>query len=312
MYQLAAVLLDGPTVVVSPLLALQEDQTTRLETYGRQTVARRVSSAETRRERGAGAHRRGGGTGRVPLPGARAAGQRRGAGGGDGHAPDAGGGRRGPLRVVVGPRLPARLPAARRTAGRSRPRADHRAHGDRGAARPRPTSSSSCACTTRRWCWATWRGRTSRSRCTGSIEESDQQRRGDRGGNGHRGIRASSTSGTRKAAEGYAERTVRSGACWRRRITPVCGCRSARRSRNDFMAGRLEVMVATSRSGWASTRPTCATSSTPGCRNRPTTTTSRSVGPAGTASRRWACCSSGPRISAWLGSSPSACRRPRR
>ena len=50
-YQLAAVLLAGPTVVVSPLLALQEDQTNRLETYGRRTVARRVSSAETKRER---------------------------------------------------------------------------------------------------------------------------------------------------------------------------------------------------------------------------------------------------------------------
>jgi len=50
-YQLPAVLLDGPTLVVSPLLALQEDQTARLEEYGHQTGARRVSSAETKRER---------------------------------------------------------------------------------------------------------------------------------------------------------------------------------------------------------------------------------------------------------------------
>ncbi len=50
-YQLPAVLMEGPTLVVSPLLALQEDQTTRLEEYGRQTVARRVSSAETKKER---------------------------------------------------------------------------------------------------------------------------------------------------------------------------------------------------------------------------------------------------------------------
>ncbi len=50
-YQLPAVLIDGPTVVVSPLLALQEDQATRLEEYGRRTVARRVSSAETKKER---------------------------------------------------------------------------------------------------------------------------------------------------------------------------------------------------------------------------------------------------------------------
>ena len=50
-YQLPAVLIDGPTLVVSPLLALQEDQTSRLVEYGRQTVARRVSSAETKKER---------------------------------------------------------------------------------------------------------------------------------------------------------------------------------------------------------------------------------------------------------------------
>jgi ATP-dependent DNA helicase RecQ len=50
-YQLPAVLIDGPTLVLSPLLALQEDQTTRLEEYGQRTVARRVSSAETKKER---------------------------------------------------------------------------------------------------------------------------------------------------------------------------------------------------------------------------------------------------------------------
>jgi len=50
-YQLPAVLLDGPTVVVSPLLALQEDQATRLELRGERTAARRISSAETKRER---------------------------------------------------------------------------------------------------------------------------------------------------------------------------------------------------------------------------------------------------------------------
>ncbi len=50
-YQLAAVLLDGPTVVVSPLLALQQDQTDHLAAYGGRTRARRISSAETPRQR---------------------------------------------------------------------------------------------------------------------------------------------------------------------------------------------------------------------------------------------------------------------
>jgi ATP-dependent DNA helicase RecQ len=50
-YQLAAVLLDGPTLVVSPLLALQQDQTDHLAAYGGRTRARRVSSAETPKQR---------------------------------------------------------------------------------------------------------------------------------------------------------------------------------------------------------------------------------------------------------------------
>ena len=50
-YQLPAVLLQRPTLVISPLLALQADQATRLADRGVQTTARRVSSAETPRQR---------------------------------------------------------------------------------------------------------------------------------------------------------------------------------------------------------------------------------------------------------------------
>ncbi|SEP64441.1 RecQ family ATP-dependent DNA helicase [Microlunatus flavus] len=50
-YQLAAVLIDGPTLVVSPLLALQQDQAEHLEAYGDRTRARRISSAETPKQR---------------------------------------------------------------------------------------------------------------------------------------------------------------------------------------------------------------------------------------------------------------------
>jgi ATP-dependent DNA helicase RecQ len=46
-YQLPAVLLDGPTVVISPLLALQRDQIDNLLETGERTRAVRVSSAET-------------------------------------------------------------------------------------------------------------------------------------------------------------------------------------------------------------------------------------------------------------------------
>jgi len=50
-YQLPGVLLDGLTVVVSPLLALQQDQLTQLNAGHRRAAAVRVSSAETDKQR---------------------------------------------------------------------------------------------------------------------------------------------------------------------------------------------------------------------------------------------------------------------
>lgn len=50
-YQLAALLIDGPTLVVSPLLALQQDQIERIGQSGAEVHAVRISSAEGVRER---------------------------------------------------------------------------------------------------------------------------------------------------------------------------------------------------------------------------------------------------------------------
>lgn len=46
-YQLGGLLLDGPTIVVSPLLALQQDQIESIESSGAGVRAGRISSAET-------------------------------------------------------------------------------------------------------------------------------------------------------------------------------------------------------------------------------------------------------------------------
>ena len=50
-YQLAGILIDGCTVVVSPLLALQQDQVSSLEDGGEQARAARISSAESESQR---------------------------------------------------------------------------------------------------------------------------------------------------------------------------------------------------------------------------------------------------------------------
>ncbi|MGY2703207.1 RecQ family ATP-dependent DNA helicase [Nocardioides sp. HB32] len=46
-YQLAGLLIDGPTIVISPLLALQQDQIAKLEAAGARVRAGRISSAES-------------------------------------------------------------------------------------------------------------------------------------------------------------------------------------------------------------------------------------------------------------------------
>ena len=50
-YQASALLIDGPTIVVSPLLALQRDQVAALEGAGEEAAAVRISSAETEHQR---------------------------------------------------------------------------------------------------------------------------------------------------------------------------------------------------------------------------------------------------------------------
>ena len=51
-YQLAGFLIDGPTVVVSPLIALQQDQMEAMEDKGGDAEAATLNSTLSERERG--------------------------------------------------------------------------------------------------------------------------------------------------------------------------------------------------------------------------------------------------------------------
>ena len=135
-YQIAGLLTEGATVVVSPLIALQRDQVDDLA----ERAAGRSGAAQLQ-PAGVGARPRAGRAGRerarVPVPGARAARQRGGPGRAVRRAAVAARDRRGALHLRVGPRLPARVPAGRRGRRGARPPADPRPDRDGGPARAR-------------------------------------------------------------------------------------------------------------------------------------------------------------------------------
>ena len=142
-YQVPALVRPGTGVVISPLIALMQDQVSALAALGvRAAFLNSTQTAAERREVEAGVRRR---RPRPAVPGARTA-----VGPLHAHAPGTRPGRpvrdrRGPLRLVLGPRLPARLPAAgdprgalaRRPPGRAdRDRDPGHRRGDRHPARP--------------------------------------------------------------------------------------------------------------------------------------------------------------------------------
>ncbi len=130
-YELAGLLRGGPTVVVSPLIALQDDQLAHLQAAGLSATV--LNSAQSAGARAAALVEACGpdefvflspeqlanDETREALRRARAGAVRR---------------RRGAPRQPVGAGLPARLPAARRAGRRARRGRADRAHRDRGAA----------------------------------------------------------------------------------------------------------------------------------------------------------------------------------
>ena len=129
-YQIAGLLLDGPTLVVSPLIALQRDQVERLA-EARRRRGRSPRGRESEREEALEDARRTDWSSSSCRPSSSptrrcSRGARRRA--------VADRGRRGALHLAVGPRLPAGVPAPRRGRRGAGPPDRAGAHRDRGAA----------------------------------------------------------------------------------------------------------------------------------------------------------------------------------
>ena len=252
-YQLAGLALPGPTVVVSPLIALQHDQVAALRRPASHDAVA-VNSAAGRRD--------------VPRPPG-------GAGVGEARVrsssspeqlarPDvldrlrelravAAGGRRGALRLALGPRLPARTTCAsarrsRRWATRPSPRS------------PRPPrrrcarrSSSGCGCATRSCSSRASTGPTCTSRCERAARRRRQARAGAAARRRRRPSRACSTPPPGATPSGTP-------TSWPPRPDAAAyhaGLRAGEREdvHERFLAGELDVVAATSAFGMGIDKP---------------------------------------------------------
>ena len=200
-------------------------------------------------------------------------------------------GRRGALRLPVGPRLPARLLPPRRCRALARRAGDHGLDRDghaAGGGRHRRAARA-----------ARSRARVDRLRPPEPLVR--RRRLRDQGGRPPRDLRRA--EGARRPARdrlrGHArgERPAVAAAVvrswgWRRSpTTRVCRARSAPPRSGASWPARPRSWWPPTRSGWASTRPTCARSATRASRARSRPTTRRPAARAATASLRAACCS---------------------
>ncbi len=284
-YQLPALLLDGVTVVVSPLIALMKDQIDFLARAGRRGRAPRLEPRRPTSCATSSARLRAGTLKLLYVAPERFNNERflaqlaR-------RADRALRRRRGALHLGVGPQLPARLPEARRARARARRRARARARPRR---RRRPWSADICA-----GFGIDERGRGRHRLLPPEPDAADDAGRG--GGARRAAARARCASGRPGSTIVYVtlQRTARAGRrrCWRRGGLPArayhAGMERRGARRRAGLVGGVGPRRSSSRrsrSAWASTRPTCATSTTTTCRRASRATRRRSAAPAATGSR---------------------------
>ncbi len=271
----------GPTVIVSPLLALMRNQIAAAERAGIRAVTINSTNLEEweddpRGDRGRRGRRAAGEPGaaqqpRFPRRGAAPAGR-------DLRAAR---GRRGALHLRLGPRLPSRLPAdpdpARRAARRHPGARDHRDRQRAGDQRRRRAAGQR-----RRWCCA---ARSTASRCSSACVRL-QDRRATPGLAGRPPRRAARLRHRlhphRRRDPGGRRLPARPRACRRRLLRPDRGHRTARR-RGGSPRGRVKALVATQRAGHGLRQPTSASWSMSVPRRPRSPTTSRSAAPAAAA-----------------------------
>ena len=306
-YQLPALLLDGVTLVVSPLIALMKDQ---IDFLGR--ARHRRCAARLEPQRGRGARRRRAHARRhaqAPVRRAGAVQQRalpRPAGG---DADRALRGRRGALHLRVGPQLPARLPEARGAGARARRRAragpdrDGHAHRCRDIRAGFGIADADSVVTgfyRPNLTLLTTPGRGCRAR----------RRSSSRGCASARPAPAIVYVTLQRTAEEVARLLAEAGLPAR---AYHAGMSRRGAGRRPGLVGRRRTATSWSRrspSAWASTRPTCATSTTTTCRRAWRPTRRRSAARAATASRARASCSRAPTTCRRSRTSPTATRRP--
>ena len=283
-YQAASALLDGTVLVVSPLISLMRDQVEKAREVLR--VARLDSTLE-RGEAGDVLQRALARRDRPAVRRPRAPRQRAVPGGARPRPRAAAGHRRGPLHQRLGPRLPPGLPAPAAAPGGSRRSAGAGADRHRAAGRPgrHPGHPRRAGRRRRQHRRAPPEPRAAR-RGAGRPRAAPDRARCAR----TRLPRPSSTRCARPTPCGWRPCSTRLASS-RGRTTPGSPRRSAPRRRTPSCATRSPASSRPSRSGWASTSRTSAASSTPTRRGAWRGTSRRSGGPAATARRPRACCS---------------------